>query len=131
MRQGQKRDRARELRRTMTDAERQLWRCLRLRQLEGYRFRRQVPIGPYVVDFLCLQARLVVEVDGGQHADAPADRRRDAFLRRRGFRVLRFWNNQVLAQPDAVCEVILRRLADGPPPQPSPARGGGGGNTAG
>ena len=76
MREGQKRDRARELRRRMTDAERALWRCLRMRQLEGFRFRRQLPVGPYIVDFACLQARLIVEVDGGQHADAAGDARR-------------------------------------------------------
>ena len=126
MREGQKRDRARELRRDMTDAERALWRCLRMRQLDGFRFRRQWPVGPYVVDFACLSARLVVEVDGGQHADADGDARRDAFLRGRGFRVLRFWNNEVLLDPETVCGVILCGLADGPPPQPSPAGGGGG-----
>src|SRR5690606_5880726 len=125
MRQGQKRDRARELRATMTDSERRLWRCLRMRQLDGYRFRRQHPIGPYIVDFACLAARLVVEVDGGQHSDSMDDRHRDAFLRARGFRVLRFWNHDVLGEPGAVCGVILRWLADGPPPQPSPAGGGG------
>ena len=126
MRQGQKRNRARELRAAMTDAERLLWRCLRMRQLGAHRFRRQVPVGPYIVDFACLRARLVVEVDGGQHAGSSGDRRRDAFLRAAGFRVLRFWNHEVLAQPEAVCAVILARLAPGPPPQPSPASGGGG-----
>ena len=125
MRQGQKLDRASMLRAAMTDAERLLWRCLRMRQLEGHRFRRQVPVGPYIVDFACLQARLVVEVDGGQHAGSTGDRRRDAFLHAAGFHVLRFWNHEVLAQPDAVCEAILARLAPGPPPQPSPASGRG------
>ena len=125
MRQGQKLDRARTLRDTMTDAERLLWRCLRMRQLEGHRFRRQVPVGPYIVDFACRRARLVVEVDGGQHAGSTGDRRRDAFLHAAGFHVLRFWNHEVLAQLDAVCEAILARLAPGPPPQPSPASGGG------
>jgi len=125
MRQGQKRDRARELRRDMTDAERRLWRCLRLRQLDGFRFRRQVPVGPYIADFACLEASLLVEVDGGQHDGSEGDPVRDAFLRRHGFRVLRFWNNEVLADPEGVCEVILHRLAEGPPPRPSPAGGGG------
>ena len=125
MRQGQKLDRARMLRATMTDAESLLWGCLRMRQLEGHRFRRQVPVGPYIVDFACLRARLVVEVDGGQHAGSTGDRRRDAFLHAAGFHVLRFWNHEVLAQPDAVCEAILARLAPGPPLQPSPASGGG------
>jgi len=113
MRENQKRNRARELRAAMTDAERALWRCLRMRQLDGHRFRRQHPVGPYVVDFACLPSRLVVEVDGGQHSDSVDDRHRDAFLRGCGFRVLRFWNNEVLGEPDAVCEVILRWLADG------------------
>jgi len=128
MREGQKRDRARELRRHMTDAERTLWRCLRMRQLEGFRFRRQLPVGPYIVDFACLRTRLVVEVDGGQHADADGDERHDAFLRGRGFRVVRFWNNEVLSDPEGVCEVVLRWLADAPPPHPSPASGGGSNN---
>jgi very-short-patch-repair endonuclease len=114
MREGQKRDRARELRRDMTDAERALWRCLRMRQPGGHRFRRQVPIGPYIADFACLAARLVVEVDGGQHAQAGADEVRDAFLRARGFRLLRLWNHNVLASPDAACEAILHALADSP-----------------
>ena len=125
MRDGQKRNRARQLRRDMTDAERRLWTCLRMRQLDGYRFRRQLPIGPYIVDFACLQARLLLEVDGGQHSGSSCDVTRDAFLRAQGFRVLRFWNNEVLGEPEAVCELILRWLADGPPPQPSPASGGG------
>jgi very-short-patch-repair endonuclease len=125
MRQGQKRDRARALRADMTDAERLLWRFLRMRQLGGHRFRRQVPVGPYVVDFACLQMRLAVEVDGGQHACSASDRRRDAILRARGFRVLRLWNHEVLRQPEVACEVIMRWLADGPPPRPSPASGGG------
>ncbi|TWT20163.1 endonuclease domain-containing protein [Luteimonas marina] len=117
MRQGQKRDRARELRRDMTDAERRLWRCLRLRQLDGFRFRRQVLVGPYIADFACLEAELLVEVDGGQHDGAEGDPVRDAFLRRHGFRILRFWNNEVLADLEGVCEVIQHRLAEGPPPR--------------
>jgi len=142
MRQGQKRDRARELRRDMTDAERRLWRYLRLRQLDGFRFHRQVPVGPYIADFACLEAGLLVEVDGGQHDGSEGDPVRDAFLRRHGFRILRFWNNEVLTYPEDVCEVILHRLAEGAPtpalprkrrrglkasaaPAPSPACGGG------
>ncbi|TWG93255.1 very-short-patch-repair endonuclease [Luteimonas sp. J16] len=112
MRAGQKRDRARALRAAMTDAERALWRCLRLRQLAGHRFRRQVPIGPFVADFACLQAGLVVEVDGGQHAGARGDRARDAFFRAQGFRVLRFWNHDVPGNAEGVCEVILEALGE-------------------
>ena len=84
MRKGQKRDRARELRRDMTPAERRLWGILQRRQVEGFRFRRQCPIGPYIAVFACLEANLLLEVDGGQHVDAVVDVRRDTFLRREG-----------------------------------------------
>src|SRR5688572_33446717 len=90
-------ERARQLRKNMTDAERALWRYLRLRQLEGHKFRRQVRIGPYIAYFACLKAMLVIEVDGGQHAEAHAyDSRRHEFMRGQGYRILRFWNNEVL-----------------------------------
>jgi very-short-patch-repair endonuclease len=102
--------RARRLRGAMTDAERRLWMRLRVEQIDGYRFRRQVPIGPYVADFACLKARLVVEVDGGQHAaDAERDEQRTAWLASQKFRVVRFWDNDVLLQTDEVLESI--RLA--------------------
>lgn len=97
MRQGQQRDRARELRRDMTLAERKLWGVIRDLQLDGFRFRRQHPIGPYIADFACMEAGLIVEVDGGQHMCAETDRARDAFLREKGFHVLCFWNNEVMA----------------------------------
>src|SRR5262245_4132730 len=102
---------ARELRKNMTDAERALWRLLRQRQLNGLRFRRQVPIDHYIVDFACLEARLVIEVDGGQHFESQSDKRRDAHLRSQGFRVLRLWNNDVLSNPDGVHRVITETLA--------------------
>jgi len=122
MRHGQKRDRARELRRDMTLAERRLWNILKLRQLDGFRFRRQFPIGPYIADFTCLEARLVVEVDGGQHMEAADDGIRDAFLRREGFQVLRFWNNEVMANLEGVRALVAQGLAEacphpGLPPQ--------------
>lgn len=104
---------ARHLRRNMTDAERLLWRHLRARRLGGYRFRRQHPIGPYVVDFACMRAGVVVELDGGQHgerAHAAHDARRSAHLARAGYRVLRFWNHEVLAETEAVLAAILRAL---------------------
>jgi len=104
---------ARELRKSMTDAERKLWRGLRMRQLHGHKFRRQFPIGAYIVDFVCLDARLIIEVDGGQHADDEyGDADRDAWLRLQNFRVLRYWNNQVLNELDAVLQDIARSLGD-------------------
>jgi len=100
-------DRARTLRKTLTDAERRLWIRLQRRQVEGCKFRRQAPIGPYIVDFLCLSHRLVIEVDGSQHAwHASADAARTAWLESQGFAVLRFWNNQVLDETDAVVAAI-------------------------
>ena len=126
MRQGQKRDFARQLRGTMTDAEQRIWYHLRGSRLLGAKFRRQFPIGPYIADFACLASRLIVEVDGGQHNESLHDARRDQFLRERGFTVLRFWNNDVLADTDAVLAAICDALAVGPSPQPSPASGRGG-----
>ena len=103
--------RARRLRRQSTDAERALWRLLRNRQLGGHKFRRQSPIGSYIVDFLCLERKLVIEIDGGKHQlRARADRERAQWLEERGYRVIRFWNNQVLAEPEAVQEAILAAL---------------------
>ncbi len=105
-------ERARALRRQLTDAEQKLWSILRLRKLGGLKFRRQFPIGPYIADFVCLERRLVIEVDGGQHAVTAKqeDAARTAWLQTQGFRVLRFWNNDVLGNPegvrDAVCEAI-------------------------
>jgi very-short-patch-repair endonuclease len=87
--------RARTLRLNMTAAERLFWRAVRDRQVEGAKFRRQFPIGPYVVDFVCLDARLIVELDGGQHADSIKDEDRTAWLQGEGFDVIRFWNNEV------------------------------------
>ena len=102
---------ARALRREMTEAERALWRRLRRQQFLDARFRRQVPIGPYVADFACLKAKLIVEIDGSQHVEAAAyDARRDAFLAREGFKVLRFWNNDVVARADSVMDVIFQAL---------------------
>jgi len=119
---------ARELRKSMTDAERKLWRGLRLRQMHGYKFRRQFQLGNYIVDFVCLEARLIIEVDGGQHADEIyGDVQRDAWLKSQNFRVLRYWNNQVLTELDAVLEDIARELEEHPTPpsRPSPVKGEG------
>ena len=111
--------RARELRRNPTDAEKRLWSKLRLKQIDGHRFRRQVPIGPYIVDFACLARRLIIEVDGGQHdSRAIQDDARTAWLEREDFRVLRFWNNEVLGNIEGVYETIVAHLTDGSVPPP-------------
>ena len=108
--------RARELRHNLTNVERLLWKRLRLRNVDGHKFRRQHPIGPYFADFVCIERRLVVELDGGQHGEnAVHDQERDAWLRSHGWRVLRFWNNEVIEQSDAVLGAILKALEDGPP----------------
>lgn len=100
------------MRRNATDAERLLWSRLRNRQIGGARFRRQHPAGGFIVDFLCVDAKLMIEVDGGQHAEnAGADRERDARLAQAGYRVLRFWNNEVLGNVDGVLEVIAEAVA--------------------
>ena len=99
----------------MTDAERRLWAALRGRRLQGYKFRRQRPVGPFIVDFACIEHRLVVEADGGQHADNQYDADRTAWLEKRGWRVLRFWNNEILANPEGVQEAVLQVLRDGLP----------------
>lgn len=106
MRDGRRTVLAKRLRRTMTPAEHALWRHLRIRQRCNLKFRRQHPIGPFVVDFACLQPALVIEVDGGQHNGSRTDAARDAYLRRCGFHVLRFWNDDVLSNPDGVSRVI-------------------------
>ncbi len=120
------RQRARNLRRNMTDAERLLWRYLRDRQLHRWKFRRQHLIEPFIVDFVCLEQKLIIEIDGGQHAlNEEADRKRSNNLIRHGYKIVRFWNNEVLKNIDSVLEVILSALSESPSPQPSPPRGEG------
>jgi len=101
---------ARMVRTTPTDAEIRLWSRLRRKQLEGFRFRRQHPMGPYVVDFFCPEAKLIVEVDGGQHAESAGDVRRTRWLEAHGYRVIRFWNNDVLGNTEGVLLSILEAL---------------------
>jgi primosomal protein N' (replication factor Y) len=101
---------ARELRQQSTEAEIRLWGVLRNRRFSNSKFRRQHPIGPFVADFMCLRHQLIVEADGSQHAASEEDARRTRWLERRGWRVLRFWNNDVLARTDAVMEAILAAL---------------------
>jgi very-short-patch-repair endonuclease len=97
----------------MTDAERLLWRHLRAKQLEGAKFRRQEPIGRYIADFVCFSHRLVIELDGGQHAqprEQSRDQQRDAWLEEQGFKVIRFWNNDVMRNIEGVVETIRQEL---------------------
>jgi very-short-patch-repair endonuclease len=113
--------RSRALRRNMTDAEMRLWKLLRDRRLMGAKFRRQVPVGPYIVNFYCHDSRLVVEADGGQHLDSHHDAVRTAFLEQRGLKVVRFWNDQILKESSSVMEQILT-LTSTLPPSPAAAR---------
>ncbi len=120
------RQNARNLRRNSTDAERRLWFNLRANRL-GFKFKRQVPIGTYIVDFVCFEKRLIIELDGSQHMDNQAyDMARSNWLHSRGFKVLRFWNNEVLQQTSSVLDAIIKILSttsttirDIPSPQPS------------
>ena len=98
--------RARDMRRTLTDAERKLWYALRDQRMQTVKFRRQAPIGFYIADFLCVQHQLVIEVDGSQHAQSSRDAARDAWLQREGYRVLRFWNHDVLTARESVLATI-------------------------
>jgi very-short-patch-repair endonuclease len=113
---------ARKLRSETTDAESRLWHALRNRQLGGFKFKRQTPFGPYIVDFICIEAALVVEADGGQHAgQVEADEDRTKYFEESGYQVLRFWNNDVLLNLEGVLEAIMNELAKKTPsPQPSP-----------
>jgi very-short-patch-repair endonuclease len=115
--------RARALRRRSTRAEWVLWLALRDRRLAGLKFARQQPLGPYYADFVCREQRLIVEVDGGQHADNPADRKRDDYLRALGYRVIRVWNNEVLGNLGGVLEMLMSELKIAPHPVPLPAGG--------
>ena len=106
---------SRNLRKNMTEAEKRLWSRLRSHQILGLKFRRQHPIGNYIVDFACLERKLVIELDGGQHLGDKKDKLRDAWLENEGFKVIRFWNDQVLKETEAVVEDILRN-AESPSP---------------
>ena len=125
--------RAKHLRINMTDAERKLWRALRARSI-GQKFRRQVPLGPYVVDFVCFESKLILEVDGDQHATSATDAARDRYFSDRGYRVLRIWSNDVLRNLDGVLTSITASypspgaptaaaLRRGAPPSPSRGEG--------
>jgi very-short-patch-repair endonuclease len=120
------RERAGTLRGNMTEAEKRLWQILRSHQMKGYKFRRQVPIGRYIADFVCHKARLIIEIDGGQHdRSSPREAERSGFLQNEGYRILRFWNNEVLANLGGVHETIVGELGRITPTQPSPIKGEG------
>ena len=115
---------AKNLRRRLTDTERLLWTYLRSKQIEGLKFRRQEPIGKYIVDFVCHEKLIVIEVDGGQHsANNGEDMKRDKWFSEQGYKVLRFWNNEVLTNINGVLEVIRENCLSHPPLTP-PIKGG-------
>ena len=119
-------ERAKALRREMTEAEKKIWQRLRSRQAEGYRFRRQVPFGRFIVDFVCHEAKLIIEIDGGQHdRSSEQEVRRTRFLEGQGYIALRFWNNEALENPDGVHTVIAQELRRDHPHPTRPHQGGG------
>jgi very-short-patch-repair endonuclease len=127
MRKGAKTEFARQLRKTMTDAETRLWFRLRRKQLGGFHFRKQHPMGPFIADFACVEKRLIVEIDGGQH-NKSMDADRDAWFHRNDYRVLRFWNNDVLTGTNDVVAAILAELEKTCPHPILPPRAGEGVN---
>ena len=119
------RERAKAMRSAPTAAEHRLWQIVRAKRFADFKFKRQVPIDHYIVDFVCLSRRLIVELDGSQHADNLHDVHRDEDLSLQGFQMLRFWNNELFENEDGVAERILDTLRHSPLPNPSPARGEG------
>lgn len=123
-------ERAKALRHSLTDQEKKLWGALRDRRLGGFKFRKQQPIGPFIADFVCQEQRLIVEVDGSQHTESQTDMARDAFLKDKGYHVLRVWNNDVTGNLSGVLTAILAALSDPHPPiaaqwaPPSPLKDG-------
>ena len=116
---------SRTLRNNLTDAERAIWRNLRHKNIGGYKFRRQQIIGNYIVDFICFEQKLIIEIDGGQHNEN-IDRIRTKFLENEGYKILRFWNNDVLKNIDGVMRNINSVLqSNSPPSKPSPLKGEG------
>ena len=128
-------DRAKRLRSNQTEAEQRLWYHLRAHRFIGLKFKRQKPLGRYIVDFICHERRLIIEVDGGQHAEqTDYEHERDTWLRERGYRVLRFWNHDIMRQLDGVLEQIRLAVVLPSPPAPLPRAGEGsedGGSSAG
>ncbi|WP_299742705.1 endonuclease domain-containing protein [Devosia sp.] len=103
---------AKSMRHKPTEAEDRFWQILRHRRLDGHKFRRQHPVGNYILDFVCLSSHLIVELDGSQHADNAYDVARDTYLRAQGFRLLRFWNNDILARPEHILEAVWAALQE-------------------
>jgi very-short-patch-repair endonuclease len=123
---------AKRLRKRQTEAEKRLWKHLKTKQLDGIKFQRQEPVGKYIVDFVSFDKRLVIELDGGQHAGDISDAARDAWLCTQGFRVLGIWNNEIFENPEGILEEILKKcqakneVGDySPSPHPSPTGGEG------
>ena len=115
---------AKSLRKSQTDAEIKLWYYLRAHRFMGLKFKRQKPIGKYIVDFICIEQKLIIELDGGQHADkVDYDEQRTKFLENEGYQVLRFWNNQVLQEMESVLEAIHTEFALSPTPLPHAGEG--------
>lgn len=107
-----------------SDCEKKFWWCVRDRRFNGYKFKRQVLIGRYIVDFLCVEKKLIVELDGGQHVERKGyDAKRDLFLKSKGYRVIRFWNSEFIENPDGVLATVLREVESAPSPRPSPPAG--------
>jgi very-short-patch-repair endonuclease len=104
---------ARVMRADATKSENLLWQALRNKQLEGLKFKRQAPLGGYILDFVCFEARLIVEVDGGQHSGSERDLERDGYFESQGFRTLRFWNDEIVENLDGVCLKIMREAGRG------------------
>jgi len=112
---------ARKLRKESTDAERLLWKYLRAHRMAGFKFKRQFVIEPYIVDFVCVEARLIIEADGGQHIEQCAeDQARTGYLESSGYRVMRFWNHEILTDTESVLEYIYKALIKSPLPNPLP-----------
>ena len=115
---------AKTLRTNQTDAEQRLWHHLRAHRFMDLKFKRQKPLGRYIVDFVCVERRLIIEIDGGQHAEqVEYDQHRDAWLRNQGYTVLRFWNNEVLQQLEGVLEQVRLTITLSPSPSPTSGRG--------
>ena len=116
---------AKNLRRNSTDTERLLWKHLRSKQIEGLKFRRQEPIGKYIVDFVCFEKKIIVEADGGQHAsELVKDSLRSDWLKNEGFKILQFWNNDILQNTEGVLETIREACLTSHPPLTPPIKGG-------